>query len=183
MATRQKKEDETKAAKEFDGGGDFAEEGGDFGADFNIEGDFNAEEEFKPTPLIPRGSYTANVTDVKFSSEDQCIIWTVTLDGNGGYMSDDETPIDGATISYKNWLPKLGDENELTKSGRMTKRQAKINMLKQFGDEMNIDVSTPKAIVTALQNGDWIGLGVRITVGMREFEGRTFNDVSKMVAG
>ena len=73
MATRQKKEDETKAAKEFDGGS-FAEEGGDFGADFNIEGDFNAEEEFKLTPLIPRGSYTANVTDVKFSSEDQCII-------------------------------------------------------------------------------------------------------------
>ena len=32
MATRQKKE-ETKAAKEFEGGGDFAEEGGDLAFD------------------------------------------------------------------------------------------------------------------------------------------------------
>jgi hypothetical protein len=169
--------EEQKYDAAFDG------EGGAFDGDFNIEDDFNTDDEYKPTPLIPRGSYHANVTDVKFDSENQAIVWVFCLADNGGYMSDGDTQVDGATITYKNWLPKPGDESELTKSGRMTKRQAKINMLSDFGKAMGIDVTTPKAIVSALQNGEWIGLSVMLTIGMREYEGRTFNDISKVAAG
>jgi hypothetical protein len=160
---------------------EIAEGDAGFGGDFNIEGDFDAESEYKPTPLIPQGNYHANVTEVKLDTENQAIIWVFTLVDNGGFMTDNETAVDGVTIQYKNWLPRLGDENELTTSGKQTKRQAKINMLNDFGKAMKINVSTPKAIVSALQNSEWIGLSVMLTVGMRTYQGRVFNDVTRVI--
>lgn len=151
--------------------------------DFEVESDFNVEDEYKPTPFVPAGIYHANVLHVGFSGEDQTIVWTICLEGNGGFMSDGETPIDGVQLTYKNWLPKIGDENILTKSGKSTKRQAKINMLADFGKDMKINVNTSKVIRDALLNGEWIGLSVLATVGLREYEGRVYNEVKKMVAG
>lgn len=169
----------------FDGPGPEMGEMADFApdAEAGILEDFDTEVEYKPTPLIPKGKYRANITKVVFVPEDQTLVWTVTLaDNEGRVMMDGETPVDGATNSYKNWLPKPGDENEMTSTGRQTKRQAKINMLQDFAKEMKLNLSTPKTILTALSNQEWIGLAVIAEIGFRTWEGRTFNDVKRMSA-
>ena len=55
-------------------------------------------------------------------------------------------------------------------------------MLSDFAKVMKVDMSTPAAIVSALQNGDWIGLSVDVKISTREYEGRVYNDVKKMWA-
>lgn len=163
---------------------DFERETADeaYATDLNIEDDFNIDDEYQPSPLVPQGTYHANVTSVKFNPEQQSIIWEVTLAENGGYLSDARTPVDGVKLFYTNWLPRRGDENEMTASGRSTKRQSKINMLSDFAKVMKVNMSTPAAIVSALQNGDWIGLSVDVKISTREYEGRVYNDVKKMWA-
>lgn len=156
---------------------------GEVGGGFEVESDFNVEDEYKPTPLVPVGTYHANVLNVGFNAEEQTIVWTICLEGNGGVMSDGETELDGVQLTYKNWLPKIGDENILTKSGKSTKRQAKINMLADFAKSMKIDMNTSAVIRDALLNGEWIGLSVSAQVGIREYEGRVYNEVKKLVAG
>lgn len=145
-----------------------------------ISTDFNVEDEFKPEPLIPTGSYRAKATKIIFDGEQQAIVWTFCLNDNGGFMSDGETPIDGATIQYRNWLPRAGDENTLTSNGRSTKRQSKINMLKRFADEVGIDMTTPTAIINALSNQEWIGIEVELEINSREYEGKIFNDCKRV---
>lgn len=152
-------------------------------SDFSGVEDFNTETDYKPIPLIPKGKYRGNVTKVIYNPETVTIEWTVTLAGNEErVMMDGESPVDGATLGYKNWLPKPGDENEMTSTGRQTKRQAKINMLADFGKELGIDVSTPKAILSAISNAEWIGLAVIAEVGFRTWESRTFNDLKRLAA-
>lgn len=146
----------------------------------NLEADFNVDDEYKPDPLIPQGTYHAAVTAVTFDSEVQAIVWKFCLHDNGGTMSDGETPVDGAVCVYRNWLPRVGDENELTSNGRSTKRQSKINMLKQFSAGIGIDMSTPQIIIAALQNQEWVGLEVDVQVTTREYEGKVFNDVRRV---
>jgi hypothetical protein len=141
-----------------------------------FSGDFNLEEEYKPDPLIPQGTYHGNVTKVIVDPERSAIVWSITLVDNGGVLSDGETPVDGSSINFSNWLPKPGDESVMTATGRSTKRQSKINQLKKFADKNDLDMSTPKAIMEHIQNGDWIGMEVDVTVTLREYEGRVFND-------
>ena len=148
----------------------------------SFDSDFDLEAEHKDTPLIPQGTYYANVIATVFDPEAQTIEWTFTLADNGGLMSDGETPVDGVSIPAKNWLPKPGDENELTKSGKMTKRQAKINMLFEFLKNMGCVEKTAAEIEKALNNSEWIGKRAKLTVGVRMFEGRMFNEVKKAFA-
>lgn len=150
------------------------------GAALNM--DFNLDTEAKEDPMIPPGTYFANVTKVWYDPERYSITWKLVLDGNEGVMSDGETPVDGATVLNNNWLPKPGDEDTPTANGRGTKRQSKINMLKKFADLMGIDMSTPTAIQEALANHEWIGIQCQITVGLREYNGQTFNEVKSMRA-
>ncbi len=151
-------------------------EGGYEGVD-----DFNIEEDFQPIPLIAEGYCNGAVTNVKFNSMDKTIDWSVTLSDNGGVMSDGETPIDGSVHLYRNWLPKPGDEVEMTKKGTQTKRQAKINMMHDFAEGMNISMTTPKQILEAIANSDWIGIAVQVKMEVRTWEGRTFNNIARMV--
>jgi hypothetical protein len=145
--------------------------------------DFNVEDEYKAMPLIPKGTYYAHVTKVAYNNEDLTIDWTVTFSDNEGIMMlDDETPLDGNTLGFRNFLPKPGDELERTKSGRMTKRQAKINMLGDFAKGMGIEMKTPPQILNALANQEWLGLPCKVTVGFRTWDNRTFNNAEKMVA-
>ncbi len=148
------------------------------GIEFNA--DFSVDSEFKAEPLVPQGSYFGNVTGVTYNKEQNSIVWKIALAGNDGVMSDGETPIDGAVLIHNNWLPKPGDENEMTNNGRMTKRQSKINMLKRFADGMKLDMNTPKAIGEAIQNGDWIGLEVEVKLAISEYQGQYRNDVKSM---
>lgn len=158
---------------------DFSGPVGDEG--ISMDTDFNVEDEYKPDPLIPQATYHASVTKVVFDPDQQAIVWHFCLVDNGGVMSDGETPVDGATTVYRNWLPRPGDENELNASGRATKRQSKINMLKQFSAGLGIDMSTPQIIIAALSNQEWVGMNVDIAVTTREFEGKIFNEVKRVM--
>lgn len=148
----------------------------------NLDMDFNLEEEYVVDPLIPNGTYHGSVTDVSYDSEKLCIVWQFTLSENGGEMNDGETPIDGAKVYARNWLPKPGDEDVLTPSGKSSKRQAKINMLSDFAKNMNIDMNTPAEIMTGINDAEWVGIEVSVTLDIREYEGKFSNDVRKVLA-
>lgn len=143
--------------------------------------DFNLDDEFKEDPLAPSGTYFGTVVEVAYESANNAISWTVVASGNPGLtMADGETPLDGSRFYYRNWLPRPGDENIRTKSGKQTKRQAKINMLKRFQDDMQIDMNTPTAVQDAIMNQEWIGIPVLFTLSIDEYEGRTRNQITKM---
>ena len=144
--------------------------------------EFNLEEEYKPTPLVPGGRYLGNITGVKYVQEDETVLWEVVLDENGGVCNDGETPVDGVKLFTRNWLPKVGDECEMTKDGKMNKRQAKVNMLKRFQDDMKIDMNSKSIILSSIQNQEWLGAAVLLDVGVREYEGRFFNEIKRMHA-
>ena len=142
--------------------------------------DFNVEDEYKPDPLVPKGTYHGVVADTKFDVKQFCIVWDICLHDNGGFQNDGSTPIDGQHLYYRNWLPKPGDENIMTKSGKTNKRQSKINMLKDFENVLEIDMSTPAKIVTGLQEKAWMGIELDIDVTLEEYEGRVRNNVAKV---
>jgi len=141
---------------------------------------YNLDEEYKPDPLIPQGNYLGSVTAVGYKAEAYCITWTITLADNGGHMSDGQTPIDGGRVFARNWLPKPTDESEMTSDGRKTKRQSKINMLKDFAAALDVNMNTPETVNESISNGDWIGIPVVVTVGISEYQGRTRNEVNKV---
>lgn len=147
-----------------------------------VDTDFDLEEEYKPEPLVPNGNYRGNVVGVSFEPANHAIAWKITLADNGGVMSDGETAIDGWSGYNRNWLPKPGDENEMAKDGRQTKRQSKINMTKRFAEDMKINMNTPKIIAESIQNQDWVGLPVIVSLGLNEYQGVTRNQINKMVA-
>lgn len=147
-----------------------------------ISTSFNLENDFREEPLVPQGNYYASVTDVSIDTEKAAIVWKIVLQGNGAVMSDGETEVEGATLVFRNWLPRPGDENEMTATGRTTKFQSKVNQLAKFAKGMNINMNTPQAIQDAIDNGEWIGLDVLATVTISEYQGTTRNDVSRMSA-
>lgn len=142
--------------------------------------DFNVNDEYKTPPLIPKGNYHAVSVATKFSPAQFCIVWEFNLHDNGGVMNDGDTPLDGAHVFFRNWLPKPGDENIPTKKGNMTKRQSKINMLKDFQDTLGLDMSTPQAIATALSESQWIGIEADVEVDIEEYQGRFRNVVNRV---
>ncbi len=142
--------------------------------------DFNVDDEYKPDPLIPKGTYHGVVTNVSFNPTQYCIIWDICLHDNGGTMNDGESPIDGAHVWFRNWLPKPGDENVLTKSGKTNKRQSKINMLRDFADELGLDMSTPQQISQSISEAAWIGIEVDADTDIDEYQGKFRNTVNRM---
>ena len=148
--------------------------------DSQFESDFNVQDEFKPDPLCPAGTYKGHVIQVHFDAEGQCIVWTVALQGNSGVMSDGATPIDGQRFQYRNWMPRPGDENTMTPKGRSTKRQAKINMLKQFADGMKVNMNGKQEIIQGITEGLWLGIPVFCKLSLETYEGRTRNNIDRM---
>jgi hypothetical protein len=140
---------------------------------------FNVEDEYKADPLVPNGTYHGVVTKVSFVPATCSIIWSICLHDNGGVLSDDETPIDGAYVMYVNSLPRPGDEDLMTPSGKSTKRQWKINALSEFSKILDIDMSTPPVILQALEEGIWIGIEVDVDVAIEEYKGK-FNSKVKL---
>jgi len=144
--------------------------------------DFNILEEVKEPGLIPDGTYHGSITSVAYDREKFTINWRVTLLENGGLCTDDETPVDGSTLFFTNWLPKPGDESEMIASGRMTKRQSKINQLGKFITGMKLDETSISAIAKAIEDAEYIGLEVTIKVGTSEYQGVVRNEVKNMIA-
>ena len=50
--------------------------------DNQIESDFNIQDEFKPDPLAPPGTYQGYVIQVGFDPQGQAIVWTIALQGD-----------------------------------------------------------------------------------------------------
>lgn len=151
----------------------------------DVSTDFNLESDFKIEPLIPNGTYTANVVEVQFKQDKANISWKLVLDGNGGFMNDGETPIDGIAIYFNNWLPKKGDETLMTPSGRSTKFQSKVNQLGKFAKGMNLNMNTMDIIKEAIANGEYIGLAVKVKIDTSEYplgSGSFKNDADQMTA-
>ena len=147
--------------------------------------EFNLENDFKAEPLVPNGNYSANVVEVTFKPTQACIAWKIVLDGNGNFMSDGETSVDGVTLFCNNWLPKKGDESTMTPSGRSTKFQSKVNQLAAFAKGMNLNMNSMSVIQEAIENGDYIGLAVKVKVSSQEYpkdSGKFNNQVDQMVA-
>ena len=150
-----------------------------------ITTDFNLENDVKVDPLIPNGTYSGNVIEVQFKQDKACIQWKVVLDGNGTYMNDGETAVDGATVYFNNWLPKRGDETVMTPSGRSTKFQSKVNQLARFAKGMNLNMNSIEIIKDAIANGEYIGLTVKVAIATSEYpagSGQFKNDTNAMVA-
>lgn len=146
---------------------------------------FNLENDFKQDPLIPNGNYFGNVIDVTFDAEKANIAWKVALDGNGGYLSDGETPVDGIHVFYRNYLPKKGDENIQNSNGKGNKFQTKVNMLKTFADGMKVNMNSMDVIQEAIVNSEFVGKTVLVTVKIQEYpqgSGQFNNSCDKMVA-
>jgi hypothetical protein len=150
---------------------------------FKFDTDFDVEDEYKVPPLIPSGTYEGAITNVQFIPEDNALAWTIALRADDDVlMSDNEMPVSGNSLVYKNWFPRSGDELLRTKTGKMNKRQAKINMIKDFQDKMRVNMSTPDAILNGVSNAEWIGLEVIVEVETREWEGRLSNQIKNIKA-
>lgn len=147
----------------------------------NINTDYDLESEYKEDPLIPQANYLGNITGVSYNPENYGLTFIITLADNGGYMSDGETPIDGGRVFKTIWFPRPDDDKVQTSDGKKTKRQSKINMLKEFADVMKLDMGTKEKLQQALENGDWIGIPVVASVEISEYQGRKSNPVNKMV--
>ncbi len=150
--------------------------------DYNLDDTgFDLDDEYKEDPLAPQGTYNGVVKNVEFMRKLNCISWTVVAVQNSGILLlDGETEIDGTEYNFKNWLPKPGDEKIKSKNGKSTKRQTKINMLKKFQDAMDIDMNTPQAVAEALENGEWIGISVIMSIGFNVYKGTTTNQIDNM---
>ena len=144
--------------------------------------DFNLDTDFKEIPLIPEGTYTGVVSKVEYDQEKVAIAWEFTLTNNGGLLPDSQVPIDGQKVFLRNWLPKPGDDNVPTASGKGNKRDSKIYSLGIFAKSMKIDMGTKEKIAAGISSGEWINKMVRLTVTHREYEGKVYTDVKKASA-
>ena len=137
-----------------------------------MDSSFDLEDYFNPEPLMRKGLYKGRVSEVPLLPERSCISWKIVLDGNGGYMSDGETPVDGKQYTFFNWLAKASDKGQTTKGGS-DKWQNKINMLKKFADGMQISMKNMTVIQTEIAEGNWIGLPVLLELGPETYQGVT----------
>lgn len=148
----------------------------------SLDTNFNLEEEYKPSPLIPQGSYNGSIIEARLDESAGCIIIKVSLNGSGAYKTDGETEVDGSHEYMRIWLPKVGDEDQMTASGKQTKRQAKINMMKDAFDKLKLQINTFDDIKNIVEMGELIGLDVVASIGISEYQGRVRNEVNSLVA-
>jgi len=142
--------------------------------------DFSLEDEYKEDPLCATGQYFGNVLAVVNNFEAGCIEWKVCLANNGGLMSDGETEVDGSHHFYRNWMPQKGDDKVMSKDGKKTKRQSKINMLKDSAEQLKVNMDSPAIINEAIDDGIWIGLAVICKISIDTYEDRTRNQIDRM---
>jgi len=143
----------------------------------NQEEDFNLEEDIEPIPLTPKGVYHAHVTKIDYDEEDNFIMWEFTLVENDGYMSDEITPIDGSVQSLRNYLPNPEDKDNLTKSGKQTIYQSKLRFLKEHFDKLGIKAKSLSEIREAVDNQDWLGMSVDVTIEPKVWKNRIFDNI------
>jgi hypothetical protein len=149
--------------------------------DLNLTADFDAELEYKVTPLLPDGLYSVTVVAYSFNMEKSYILWELLTADNGGYLADGETPIDNFSLNVRTFLPVPGDEVNRTTNGRQTKRQFKINMIKEFSEKTGMDITTKEKIINCLETNEYIGTKFTVLISTKEYNGKYYNEVKKVV--
>lgn len=145
----------------------------------DFDDDFDLDRDYTPTPIIPKGDYWGNITRTGLNKEANSIDFTCLFEGNGDDVcADGETPVDGISAVFKLWLPKPEDATKYIKSGGMTKRQFKLNAIKEFIDSMGFSANTMQEIKSALENGDWLTDGVKINVQVDTYKGNTRHQIN-----
>jgi hypothetical protein len=151
--------------------------------DYQASSDFNCDKDYVADPLIPRGVYAGKITEIKYSPIDCYILWEVTFQGNEGMlMTDEKTTVDGVRLAFFNYLPKPGDEDIMTPKGKSTKRQAKINMLADFGKIMGLsaEMNNLESIQTYVDGKDAIGFDVSAAVTINDWNGTISNRIDRL---
>lgn len=134
----------------------------------DFDSDFNIEDDYKPEPLCAKGNYKGNTTKV-FFGDNGLLAFQVTLEGNEGFCSDGETPIDGMQHTCRVWLPSPADREILSANGKGTKFQSKVNMMARFAKRMQLNMNTMDDIRQAVTDADWIGLPCLASLGISEW--------------
>lgn len=148
---------------------------------FEYEDEFNLDEDYVPVPIIPPGPYNANLVKVVLNAEMGAIVFSSQLQNNPqAVCSDGATPVDGQQVTMRLWLPKPGDENTMTKSGKQTKRQWKLNTIKETLDKLGISAPTITEIKRQIEAGEWNKDGVSVDVVVNTYKGQISNDVSSI---
>lgn len=145
--------------------------------------DFDLNQDYLPTPLVPGGTYKGAITKMSFSEESQMLSITATLNGNGGFCSDETTEIDGTTVTQRVWYPKGEDKETMTGSGRQTKWQWKVNQIKKVADKLKINLDTRQAMYSLVDSQELIGLDVNIKLSIEppdDYNDEAYNDVKSM---
>lgn len=136
-------------------------------------------------PLLPDNTYDGAISKCEVNLAKSYLRFSVTLNGNEGlYMTDGDTPADGAVVDYTIWLPKIGDEKEPTASGRGNKKDSKI---RSFFTSMKLlqltdQVSSPSDLIEMMQGGELTGLDVSVSTKVSEWNNNVFNQVSTLQA-
>ncbi|HED38708.1 MAG TPA: hypothetical protein ENI76_10780 [Ignavibacteria bacterium] len=138
------------------------------GVNVGMDMDFNASEEAIDIPFLAEGVYIAKIQSVMYKTDISLLEITWVLENNGGTYPGTEFSIDGAKVKQNIWLPKAGDEKEMSANGKMTKRQSKLNSLKRFCETLGVSGNTPEEINDAILSGSWGGVTGRITVKVKE---------------
>ena len=146
-----------------------------------IISDFSLEDDYKPTPYHPKGSYRGTVTDIEYTEENGMIASKITLNNNPErMMSDGVTRCDGKQVTHRVFIPLPGNESEFTKSGQNLK-QFKINQLYKFFKNLGITGIDNNTLGQAIEQKAWVGRDVIVTLSTGTFMDETTNNVDKMV--
>lgn len=149
--------------------------------DYDYTDEFNLDKDYVPVPVIPAGPYNANIVSAKLDTALGAIVIMCQLQGNpDANCSDGTTPVDGQQVAFKLWLPKPGDEATMTKSGKQTKRQWKLNTIKETLDKLGINAPTISEIKNQIAAGTWNKDGVSVDVTVDTFKGQVNNNVNSI---
>lgn len=145
---------------------------------------FNLEEDYKVEALIPEGTKcNGSITKVVLNEKAYLLQFEVCMNNNPGMVkADGESEVDGTHLPYKVWLPKPGDEKKMTKSGKQTTYQWKINNMAECFNKLGIVEQDPASIKQAIDDQSWVGIDVVCEIGINEYKGKITNQIDNMEA-
>lgn len=139
---------------------------------------FDLEDEYKPAPLIPDGTYPGAIIGASFNGIK--LTFQVTLNETQTILTDGITSADGVTLPYSVWFPKVGDDQVMIKSGTMSKKQWKINNAKEVGDKLGISLNTKTVINESIENGEWVGIPVHAKIAIKDDDYGIKNEITQL---
>lgn len=146
-----------------------------------FDDNFDLDADYKPVPLIPAGIYNGNIIGARIDEGMGAIVIDAQLQGNDDQTcSDAETPVDGQSVSLRIWLPKAEDSEKMTPKGNMTKKQWKINNMKDCFNKLGIEALTMSDIKAQIEDGSWIQDGVNVDVELNTYKGDVSNQAKSI---